>query len=103
GDDVAVAQLVKDMNSGAVGALLMAGVNPAYSLPSAADFKSGLGKVGLTVSMARYADETASLCQWMCPDNHFLESWGDFMPKVGQYALAQPVISRLFKTRAWQG
>lgn len=103
GDDAAVAQLVKDMNSGAVGALLMAGVNPAYSLPNAADFKNGLGKVGLTVSMSRYADETASLCQWMCPDNHFLESWGDFMPKVGQYALAQPVIGKLFKTRAWQG
>jgi hypothetical protein len=48
GDDAAVAQLVKDMNAGTVGALLIAGVNPAYSLPNAAEFKSGLAKVGLT-------------------------------------------------------
>jgi hypothetical protein len=32
GDDAAVAQLVKDMNAGTVGAVLIAGVNPAYSL-----------------------------------------------------------------------
>ncbi len=62
GDDAAVAQLVKDMNAGAIGALLIAGVNPAYSLPNAAEFKAGLGKVGLTVSFSGYADETASLC-----------------------------------------
>ena len=103
GDDAAVAQLVKDMNAGAIGALLIAEANPAYNLPNAAEFKSGLAKVGLSVSFSRYADETASLCQWLCPDNHFLESWGDYMPKVGQYALAQPTINKLFDTRAWQG
>lgn len=103
GDDAALAQLVTDMNTGAIGAVLMAGVNPAYSLPNADAFKSGLAKVGLSVSFSRYADETASLCSWICPDNHYLESWGDFMPKVGQYALAQPVIGKLFDTRSWQG
>ena len=102
GDDAAVAQLVKDMNAGTVGALLIAGVNPAYSLPNAAEFKSGLAKVGLTVSFNGYADETASLCNWICPDHHYLESWNDLMPKVGHYALAQPAIRNLFDTRQWQ-
>lgn len=102
GDDAAVAKLVKDMNAGAVGALLIAGVNPAYSLPNAAEFKAGLGKVDLSVSFSGYADETASLCQWTCPDHHYLESWNDFMPKVGHYALAQPAIRNLFDTRQWQ-
>ncbi|MBL7953046.1 MAG: TAT-variant-translocated molybdopterin oxidoreductase [Flavobacteriales bacterium] len=102
GDDAAVAQLVKDMNAGSVGALFIAGVNPAYSLPNAAAFKSGLAKVGLSVSFSGYADETASLCSWICPDNHYLESWNDFHPKVGQYALAQPAIRPLFNTRQWQ-
>ncbi|MCW5899610.1 MAG: TAT-variant-translocated molybdopterin oxidoreductase [Flavobacteriales bacterium] len=101
GDDAGVAQLVKDMNAGSVGALLIAGVNPAYSLPDAEAFKAGLAKVGLTVSFSGYADETASLCQWVCPDHHYLESWNDFMPKVGQYALAQPAIRPLFATRQW--
>jgi molybdopterin-containing oxidoreductase family iron-sulfur binding subunit len=102
GDDAAVAQLVKDMNAGTVGALLIAGVNPAYSLPNAAEFKTGLAKVGLTVSFSGYADETASLCNWICPDHHYLESWNDLMPKVGHYALAQPAIRNLFDTRQWQ-
>lgn len=102
GDDAAVAQLVKDMNAGTVGALFIAGVNPAYSLPNAAEFKAGLGKVGLSVSFSGYADETASLCNWICPDHHYLESWNDFHPKVGHYALAQPAIRPLFNTRQWQ-
>ena len=102
GDDAAVAQLVKDMNAGTVGALFIAGVNPAYSLPNAAEFKAGFGKVGLSVSFSGYADETASLCNWICPDHHYLESWNDFHPKVGHYALAQPAIRPLFNTRQWQ-
>ena len=102
GDDAAVAQLVKDMNAGTVGALFIAGVNPAYSLPNAAEFKAGLSKVGLSVSFSGYADETASLCNWICPDHHYLESWNDFHPKVGHYALAQPAIRPLFNTRQWQ-
>ena len=102
GDDAAVATLVKDMNVGAIGALLISGVNPAYSLANAAEFKSGLAKTGLSISFSKYADETASLCTWILPDNHYLESWNDYMPKAGHYALAQPVISRLFNTRSWQ-
>ena len=102
GDDAAVAQLVKDMNTGNVGALLIAGVNPAYSLPNAAEFKTGLEKVALSVSFSGYADETGNLCSWICPDHHYLEAWNDFHPKVGQYALAQPAIRPLFNTRQWQ-
>ena len=37
----------------------------------------------------------------MSPDNHYLESWNDFVPKVGEYALAQPTITPLFDTRQW--
>jgi MoCo/4Fe-4S cofactor protein with predicted Tat translocation signal len=102
GDDAAVQQLVKDMNAGSVGALLIAGVNPAYSLHNAAEFLSGLAKVALTVSFSGYADETASHCAWVTPDSHWLESWNDYMPKAGHYALAQPTIRPLFDTRQWQ-
>ena len=102
GDDAAVAQLVRDMNAGSVGALLIAGVNPAYSLPNAAEFKAGLAKVKTSVSFSSHADETASLCSYICPDNHYLESWNDYQPKPGIYAMAQPVIRPLFDTRQWE-
>ncbi len=102
GDDAAMAQLIKDMNAGNVQALLIAGPNPAYTLPNAAEFKEGLKKVGLSVSFSGYADETASLCSWICPDHHYLEGWNDFLPKPGHYALAQPAINKLYDTRQWQ-
>ncbi|MCL4281644.1 MAG: TAT-variant-translocated molybdopterin oxidoreductase [Flavobacteriales bacterium] len=101
GNDAAMAQLVKDLNAGSVGALLVAGANPAYTLPNAEQFKTGLKKVGLSVSFSGYADETASLCNWIAPDHHWLESWGDHSPKPGQYGLTQPTIRPLFDTRQW--
>ena len=101
GNDAAMAQLVKDLNAGKVGAILIAGANPAYTLPNAEEFKAGLKKAGISVSFSSHADETASLCNWIAPDHHWLESWGDHQAKAGAFALAQPTIRPLFDTRQW--
>lgn len=101
GNDAAMAQLVKDLNAGTVGAVLIYGVNPAYSLPNAEEFKTGLKKADLSVSFSSHADETAMLCNWITPDHHWLESWGDHNPKAGVFALTQPTIRPLFDTRQW--
>lgn len=97
--DAEMAQLVKDMKAGQIGALISWDSNPVYTYGDAQGFKDGLAKVGLTVSMARYADETASLFQYICPDSHALETWNDFNPKGEFYALAQPTIRPLHDTR----
>jgi MoCo/4Fe-4S cofactor protein with predicted Tat translocation signal len=102
GDDVAVAQLVEDMNAGKVGALIVCGANPAYTLPNADAFAAGLKKVALTVSTALSMDETASLMTYVCPDRHNLESWGDANAYHGQYAFMQPTIQPLFDSRQMQ-
>ena len=102
GDDAAVAALVKDMNDGKVGALIVCGVNPAYTFPNAAAFKSGLNKVGLTVSTSLAMDETANLMTYVCPDRHNLESWGDANVFHGQISLMQPTIQPLFDSRQMQ-
>lgn len=99
GDDREVMQLVKDMNSGRVNGLLINNCNPVYSLPNAADFLSGLEKVSTTICFSMWNDETASRCNYVCPENHYLESWNDFYPVTGHYALAQPVIRPLYDTR----
>ncbi|MDP6909033.1 MAG: 4Fe-4S dicluster domain-containing protein, partial [Flavobacteriales bacterium] len=90
------------MNEGNVDALLILCVNPSYSYSKAADFDSGLGKVGLTVSFSGKADETAGNTTYLCPDNHYLESWNDAMPRTGYYGLTQPTIETLFDTRQFQ-
>ncbi|WP_271767332.1 TAT-variant-translocated molybdopterin oxidoreductase [Aquimarina algiphila] len=102
GDAKAVAQLVKDMNAGRVGGLLIAGVNPMYSLPNASEFKSGLEKVDVSVAFSMHNDATAELCQYVATTPHYLESWGDVELKKGSYSLMQPTIRPLFDTRQFQ-
>lgn len=102
GDDAAMKQLVDDMNAGSIGTLLVHGVNPAYTYFDTTAFANGLKKVALSVSFAEKKDETASLCKYIIPDHHFLESWGDASPRTGYTSFIQPAIHPLFKTRNWQ-
>ena len=99
-EDAKMEQLMKDLEGSKVGALIMWDTNPAYTLPNGDAFKAALANVGLTVSMSRYADETASACQYICPDHHQLESWNDYNPKASHYSIAQPTIRPLNDTRA---
>jgi len=103
GNAGAVKTLISDMNSGKVGALIMDGVNPMYTLPNAAEFKTGVEKVGLSVIFSTNWNETAEVAQYTAAANHFLESWGDVQIKKGHFSLAQPTIRELFDTRQFQG
>jgi len=97
-DDAAVAQLMNDATAGTVGAIVFWNSNPAYTMGDAA-FKSSLGKVPVKISLSDREDETASQCDYVCPDHHYLESWGDAEPYKGSYSLMQPTIRPLFNTR----
>ncbi|MBX2926269.1 MAG: TAT-variant-translocated molybdopterin oxidoreductase [Saprospiraceae bacterium] len=100
GIDKDVQTLIRDMNAGSVDALfVMDGANPAYDLPNSGAFRTGMGKVGLKVSLSGVPNETLLLCDYAAPGHHFLESWGDAEPKRGHYSLIQPVIAPLFNTR----
>ncbi len=94
--------LISDMKSGRVGALIMDGVNPAYSLPDATDFKEALSGVDLSITFTTNRDETSELTTYVGAANHFLESWGDFEFKKDHFGLMQPVIRELFDTRQFQ-
>ncbi len=102
GDISKIGKLISDMNAGRVGALIMDGVNPAYTLPNAQDFISGLEKVDLSVSFSFNNDETAQSSKYVAAAPHYLESWGDVQIKKGHYSLTQPVIRELFDTRQFQ-
>jgi molybdopterin-containing oxidoreductase family iron-sulfur binding subunit len=99
GNDRKVMQLMADMKSGKVGALLVHNINPAYSFPVAWGFADAVKKVETTVAVSQKADETASLCKYIAAENNALESWGDYQPVDGTYTLQQPVIQKLFNTR----
>ena len=102
GDAAKVAKLVADMNAGRVGALIMDGVNPVYTLPNAEEFVSGLEQVDVSVDFAYINDETAQASSYVAAASHYLESWGDAEFKKGQYSLMQPAIRELFDTKQFQ-
>ncbi len=102
GNDVDVAMLIKEMNAGKIDALITYSVNPSYTLQNAEAYNSGLAKVGLTITTSLYNDESAQKMMYACPDNHYLESWGDANPSNGIYTLMQPTIAPLFKGRQFQ-
>ena len=94
--------LITDMKAGRVGALIMDGVNPMYTLPNAADFAEGIGKVDLSVAFSTNWNETTEVTDYAAAANHYLESWGDTQIKKGHFSLAQPTIKELFDTRQFQ-
>ena len=102
GDTTKVDNLIKEMQNGDIGALITYKVNPSYNLYNAEDFNKALLKVDLTVSTSLYNDETASLMDYVCPDHHNLESWGDLHPSHNIYTLMQPTIAPLFNTRQFE-
>jgi len=102
GDVRKVNQLIKDMNAGRVGMLVMAGVNPSYTLPNAAEFDAGLAKVAVSVACSMRADETAVKSTHIAPTPHYLEAWGDVQIKQGEVSITQPTIRPLFDTRQFQ-
>jgi len=102
GDEAKMAQLIKDMNAGRVGTLVVYGVNPSYALPNANEFNAALAKVKTTISFNSHADETGAKCKYLTPDNHYLESWNDLMPHASRLDISQPAINKLWNTRPAQ-
>ncbi len=102
GSDAAVAQLIADMKAGRIGAIIMSGVNPMYTLPNAADFAEGIKGTDLSITFSLKEDETAAECQYVAAAPHYLESWGDVEFKSGHFGLMQPAIRPLFDTMQFQ-
>jgi MoCo/4Fe-4S cofactor protein with predicted Tat translocation signal len=98
-NDEAVASLISELNNGEVGAVIIYNTNPGYSMPA---LNAAIAKAGLKISLSDRSDETASACDYICPDSHWLESWSDAEPVKGIYSLGQPTINPLFNTRQAQ-
>jgi MoCo/4Fe-4S cofactor protein with predicted Tat translocation signal len=95
-------RLVKDMNEGLVDVLFVHDLNPLYTLPAKLGFADAVKKVGLVVSFGDRADESARIYDFICPDSHYLENWGDAEPQKNLFSLLQPTIRPLYNTRSFQ-
>ncbi|QSS96161.1 TAT-variant-translocated molybdopterin oxidoreductase [Psychroflexus sp. ALD_RP9] len=102
GENSKINTLIKDMKSGKVGSLMIAGVNPLYSLPNADEFESAMSKVNSTVAFSMKLDETAKAAKYVAATPHYLESWGDVQLTKNTFSLVQPTIQPLFNTRQFE-
>ena len=96
----AMVDLVSEMKTGAVRALLVAETNPVYSLPPSLGFTEALRQVPFRASFSPVFDETSAWCHWLLPDHTPLESWGDWVPQQGVVSIQQPAMRPVFNTRA---
>ena len=102
GNDNKVSSFVNDLIDKKVDGLIMAGVNPSYTMPDSKKFNDALKSIDFTVSFSMNNNETAKLSKWVAATPHYLESWGDVEIKSGNYSLVQPTIKPLFDTLQFQ-
>jgi molybdopterin-containing oxidoreductase family iron-sulfur binding subunit len=103
GDDMQFKGLIDDMNAGKIGAIITYNCNPVYTAPAKMNFAAAYAKVPTKISFSQVMDETAMKADYVCPDNNWLESWGDASPKRGLYTLQQPTITQLFSQPRFEG
>ena len=102
GNDEAFRDFVAKIKDGSVGGVMFYNTNPIYNHALGADLAEGLKNMNITIATGSYRDETARLCTYHLPDRHYAESWNDAETKPGIFALCQPTIRPIFKTRQVQ-
>ncbi|MBL7894430.1 MAG: TAT-variant-translocated molybdopterin oxidoreductase [Bacteroidia bacterium] len=103
GNDKDFADLVADMAAGKISTLLTYNCNPVYTAPASLKFADAYKKVATKVSFSQVLDETSQMADFVCPDNNYLESWGDANPKAGHFSLQQPTINPIFSAPRYEG
>ncbi|MGE0260847.1 MAG: TAT-variant-translocated molybdopterin oxidoreductase [Alphaproteobacteria bacterium] len=95
-----LAELVADMQAGAVDTLVMIDTNPVYAAPADLDFAAALKRVPFSVSLSLYPDETALASTWIVPKAHEYEAWGDARAFNGVATIQQPQVLPLYGGRS---
>ena len=97
-----MAELTDSLNKGNVKTVIIHGCNPIYALAEGAGFKEALKKASLVVYTGDRNDETGRQADYIVPDHHALESWGDNEIGRGLYSVHQPTMRPMYDTRSFQ-
>jgi molybdopterin-containing oxidoreductase family iron-sulfur binding subunit len=91
-----LANLVRDLDQGAVTDLLILGGNPVLTSHGDLQLAQHLPRARNRWYLGLYENETAQLCHGFMPQAHVLESWGDACAHDGTRSLQQPLIDPLY-------
>ncbi|MBL4613812.1 MAG: molybdopterin-dependent oxidoreductase [Magnetovibrio sp.] len=86
--------------AGNIDIAFITGCNPLFTAPNGLNMKQALGKVGLSVAVAMFEDETVAACDVVLPLASALEDWGSHAPPsgalLGEIHLQQPLMEKLY-------
>jgi MoCo/4Fe-4S cofactor protein with predicted Tat translocation signal len=91
-----IESLVRDMNAGNVELLIIIDGNPVYDSPANLDFIGAMQRVGMSVYLGLYDNETAIRASYHVPATHFLEMWSDTRAFDGTVSIVQPLIEPIY-------
>ena len=94
--------LLSDMEAGKIKVLLIHKTNPLYFLSGSSHFEEALKKVPLVLYSGNLMDETGRKADFILPDHHSMEKWGDMEAQKGIYAIQQPTLRPLYETRSFE-
>jgi len=102
GNNTELNEFISELNSGEISGVITSGVNPLYSLPNSESVKKSFENLEFSLVFSEKEDETAKSAMYVAASNNYLESWGDYEFKKGNFFLAQPTIRPLFDTIQFQ-
>jgi len=94
--DTGLARFAEALQTGQVACAVVLEGNPVYTAPPALDLAGGLRRAPLAVYLGLYRNETARMCRWSVPGQHYLEMWGDGRAWDGTLSTVQPLVDPLF-------
>jgi anaerobic selenocysteine-containing dehydrogenase len=96
-------EVIHGSHSSPVDTLLLCSANPVYTMPDNQSFIEALAKIPFIVSFSPFMDETSMMADLILPDHSHLEKMVDIVRPPGIqypcYALSQPVVKPLYRTR----
>jgi len=89
--------LAEAARRGMVETLVVLGGNPVFDAPADAGMADLFAKVGTTIHLSDFDNETSRACTWHVPRAHTLEAWSDVRDAEGRYSVVQPLIRPLYE------
>ena len=95
-----VARLVRALENGQVGVLMVSRANPLGTAVPELKLADAVTKADLRVALTQFLDETAQVSDVVLPLSHAMESWGDAESRRGLVSVMQPTVEPLWDTRS---
>jgi molybdopterin-containing oxidoreductase family iron-sulfur binding subunit len=88
--------LVRAIDEGQIGTLIIIGADPVYTAPVDLAFAQRLQRIPTTACVGVRSTATMRACAWTAPEAHWLEGWSDALAFDGTASIAQPLMVPLY-------